>query len=791
MKPPILFLTLLIIILVSCKKDAENPELEPEPETILSDKTLILDKNISSISLIEVDSTKIIFAATGTDLSKIKVGSILVSDMNDKAPNGFLRRVTSVMKSDGKITCETVQASLTDAIVKGSVSFKKTFTDNDILDIDSSGVDISLFDKSKSAQIPSFSFSYKTTIYDSDQKKETIDDQIYVEGKIQLEPTIYFDLDIENSKIKYFRLQMDLKNLIHVKATAKIKLPVLNDEQVLYTFPMAPYTIPIAGIPMPIAKQWIVLVLGIDGNISAKMVCGAQNTNTVKAGIIYEYSSWDVFTGVENSFELVPTTFEGEAKIEPWLQARYEIRPYALQRSRIFIGAKGSVIGEAKLVPQGLDLSLKWGVKLTAKAQMIIFDKSILNYENEIYTKEFPIKQWSSYAFPTLSTISVSNITQSSAASGGNVTSDGGAMVTVKGVCWNKTGNPTLTNKLGFTSDGSGTNNFSSNITGLNPSTKYYVCAYATNSQGTGYGNQVSFTTSSAGYAPNADFNASPTSITEGQSVQFTDKSTYNPTDWVWDFGDGKTSTVQNPTHVYNNAGIYTITLMVSNSFGHDAKTLENYVNVSKTSVQPNSFTDSRDGKTYKWVQIGSQIWMAENLAWLPKVSPSSAGSNTVPYYYVYNYNGTNVTAAKATDIYRTYGVLYNLPAALSACPAGWHLPSDTEWKQLEIFLGMTQSQADLSNWRDTEVGTKLKATSGWNLDGNGTNSSGFSALPGGQRATFGFSGIWIRGFWLSSTEWYSTIAWSRGLGYSGSNIYRGPGPDYDECGYSVRCVKD
>jgi uncharacterized protein (TIGR02145 family) len=104
------------------------------------------------------------------------------------------------------------------------------------------------------------------------------------------------------------------------------------------------------------------------------------------------------------------------------------------------------------------------------------------------------------------------------------------------------------------------------------------------------------------------------------------------------------------------------------------------------------SFTDSRDGKTYKTVKIGDQWWMAENLAWLPAVNPVNDNSSTEKYYYVSGYNGTDVSAAKATQNYTTYGVLYNWPAAMNgaagsdanpssvqgACPAGWHIPSYT-----------------------------------------------------------------------------------------------------------------
>jgi hypothetical protein len=95
---------------------------------------------------------------------------------------------------------------------------------------------------------------------------------------------------------------------------------------------------------------------------------------------------------------------------------------------------------------------------------------------------------------PTLAaTTTVTSIGAITASSGGNVTSDGGGAVTARGVCWSTSQNPTIANSK--TTDGSGTGTFTSSITGLSPSTTYYVRAYATNSGGTGYGAQVSFTT--------------------------------------------------------------------------------------------------------------------------------------------------------------------------------------------------------------------------------------------------------------------------------------------------------
>lgn len=96
---------------------------------------------------------------------------------------------------------------------------------------------------------------------------------------------------------------------------------------------------------------------------------------------------------------------------------------------------------------------------------------------------------------PTVTTTAMSGITSTTAVSGGNITDDGGQAIIERGICWNTSGSPTITDSK--TSNGTGTGSFSSNLTGLNSGATYYVRAYATNSIGTGYGDEVSFTTTS------------------------------------------------------------------------------------------------------------------------------------------------------------------------------------------------------------------------------------------------------------------------------------------------------
>lgn len=299
----------------------------------------------------------------------------------------------------------------------------------------------------------------------------------------------------------------------------------------------------------------------------------------------------------------------------------------------------------------------------------------------------------------------------------------------------------------------------------------HVIRATSIDNNGGSTANEVSvvITDGSGGGAPVAGYTASPTSGTAPLTVNFTDQSTNSPINYQWNFGDGNTSTLQNPSHTYNNNGTYTVTLTATNNYGSDTENKTNYIVVS-IGGGTDTFTDPRDGQTYNTIEIGDQTWFAENLNY------QTANS----WWFENNSSNGNIV-----------GRLYTWDAALTACPNGWHLPDDDEWKVLEIELGMSQSEADDSWFRGTDEGKKMKSISGWPSNGNGTNSSGFSALPGGYRGT---NGSWNSfssdaSWWTSTESGSSNYIYFRHLYTTEDKVYRA-GKDKDS-GVSVRCLKD
>ncbi len=298
-------------------------------------------------------------------------------------------------------------------------------------------------------------------------------------------------------------------------------------------------------------------------------------------------------------------------------------------------------------------------------------------------------------SIPILTSNNPTAILSTAVTCGGNIMSDGGETITEYGTCWSTSTNPTIANSKKSVSSGIGS--FTSSISGLTPNTTYYVRAYATNSLGTAYGQEVTF------------------------------------------------------------------------------KTLL---------TDPVTVTDI-DGNVYNTVTIGTQTWMVENL----KTTRYNDGSAIpyVPYDYDWTYatNGGYCWTNGSINNKEAYGAMYNWYAASTGklAPTGWHVPAKSEVETLVAYLGGTNV-----------AGSKLKESGNqhW-ISGNfdATNSSGFTALPGGYRssATGNFQQFGVTEVWWITTQYSGNMGYQ--LGIESSNAVAALNTNYKLIGCNVRCIKN
>jgi uncharacterized protein (TIGR02145 family) len=335
---------------------------------------------------------------------------------------------------------------------------------------------------------------------------------------------------------------------------------------------------------------------------------------------------------------------------------------------------------------------------------------------------------------------------------------------------------------------------FSAVATGLANGTTYYVAAFAENVKGTAPGDTLSFTTHAA---PTVDTDAASSVTSTAATLNATITATGGAAVSATGFKYATNSALTTPSDA---AGSGTTSPFTAALTGLTASTqywavgyATNAVGTSygdtvtfTTSAPPfacGTSTVTYDGHNYTTVQIGSQCWFKENLR-NDNYNDGTAipGSMDNATWTTTTSGAQAILDADSVANFATYGRLYNWYAVNNAaglCPTGWHVPTDAEWDSLIDYLGGA-----------SVAGNAMKSTTGWPSGRGGTNTSGFSALPGGYRSsgTGDFYDQGDYGGWWSASP-HGTNAWNSYLYSGASYVYHASGnPRF---GFSVRCVRD
>lgn len=399
---------------------------------------------------------------------------------------------------------------------------------------------------------------------------------------------------------------------------------------------------------------------------------------------------------------------------------------------------------------------------------------------------------------PTLLTVDISEITGTTAISGGEITYNGGGNISAKGVCWSLNPNPTVLNS--YTSDGTTTTSYVSYLTELAPNTTYYVRAYATNEAGTAYGDEKEFHTiiDPPTVRTSVVSNITPISAISGGDVSFNGGDIVTARGVCWSITPGPTV---DDSATSNGSGTGVFTSDIKNL---DASTTY-YIRAYATNSAGTGYGDelefstlpacegvttfTYESITYNALEIGNQCWMRQNLNVGTKIdNNNNQTNNSIIEKYCYNFLDANCDVYGGLyqwDEIMQYAASDNaeIGTTRGICPEGWHIPTSNEWAVLSNHLGGD----DLAGGKMKEIGT-----TNWSTPNEGaTNESGFTALPAGirdiadnQTKYLGFTTF----YWSSSSPNGAEIN-TRSLQYQFTTF--NTSTESKAFGYSVRCIKD
>lgn len=409
-------------------------------------------------------------------------------------------------------------------------------------------------------------------------------------------------------------------------------------------------------------------------------------------------------------------------------------------------------------------------------------------------------------SLPSLQTTAISNITSNSCSSGGTVTSTGTSAIISQGICWSTSINPTLENN--HTTESIDTNSFTSTISSLSPNTVYHVRAYATNNSGTGYGNDVSFTTQSIttltvpSLTTSTIANITQQNASSGGNITSDGGAAITERGICWNIV-GNPTISDSKTIVVGSIGIFpanTTQLKAQTTYHIKAYAINSvgvgYGNEITFTTQdlsiPGPMVTDVDGNLYHSVILGGVTWMVENLKTLryQNLVPLTNITTNVDWYNNHPVTGAYCYYNNQSTNASSYGVLYDFFAATDAnniAPVGWKVPSKQDWDNLINYI----------NFNCTERAEALKINSGsytFQIPNNATNLSGFSAMPGGYRSgqNGAFSNQGTNGYWWTTTEQNSLYGKCKRLTWNSADVdetVAGASPG-KKTGLSIRCIK-
>lgn len=802
----LVFLSVLILLLTfGCSKETTSPDNQ---EVIVPETTEIIGTEVANEEIEEIEEDGTIIVGENSTLADLEIGEILIVDVCDAAPEGFLRKIVSRTEENGSVLFETEQASLAEAVQQLTLSESYQLTPENVRQVH-------LYNGSSyTPERDGFEFpvDIDCVLYDQDGNYFTTNDQIKLYGDLTFTAELFTEIEISWFALNKFEIGIESEKDANLNLNASLFWE-FNEELTfdIAEFNFTPITF-MAGPVLIVITPVLNVEAHIHGDLTVTFTTGITYNESVRYGVGYENDEWYQIKESDKTFNYTPPQFTTEFNFETGASLKLSTLIYGVIGP--YVQAKAGLHFQAVLEVNPTETHLNYDLEAILYALCGIYfevlDHTLLDefIEFNIYTH--PIGEWTIPLGENLPPSQPTNPSPSYNASNISINTN------LAWVCTDPDGDPLTFDVYFGTSSNPSLVNSGQSETIYDPGTllvetTYYwkIIAHDDHSNST-TGDVWQFTTTGSGnQPPNPPSNPNPTD-------NATSVSTNTNLSWECSDPDGDPltydvyfGTSSNPSLVnsgqsettYDPGNLIECTLYYWKIVAHDDQgnsTTGEIWQFTTISGGTGTVTDI-DGNIYQTIIIGDQEWMMENLKVthyqngdpISHLTSNTDWASTLDgAYCVYNNDPTNT---------ETYGNLYNWFAAIDTrniAPEGWHVPADYEIRELEMALGMSEGEANSEGWRGTDEGSKMGGYADLWLDGALENniefgSSSFNFLPGGIRRDNGiYDFMSSNGYFWSTTEHYGYWAWFRIFDYDhseiGRNYYMGL-----RNGFSVRCVKD
>ncbi len=384
----------LVIVAIAfnwgCKKEASPVQPLPAPDTIIPTSTKPIDSTSFSNQLVSIsqDSSTFVFNQGSATIDNLQTNDVLVSNKG----LGMLRKVTSVAKSNGKVTVQTAQATLTDAIQKGSIEIEKPLSPVDTSKIlyKCGGVQFS-----KSTVKPTgFSLELRdVVIYDADGDTNTTNDQIVANGNIDLSQTFKLDLSVDNWQIKTLTMSTTFTEEMQLSISMDLINISYKKTKEILRVEFTPFTVFIGIVPVVITPILSINV-GVDGEIYANLSSSISQQAEFTSGLKYDGNSWSPIANETHSFTFQPPTITVGASLRGFIGAELQALIYGVVGPTLQPELYSEVDANPSQNPWlnlYAGISVEAGVEVEVLSHLIAgYQATVLNLRTSIWTQSSP-----------------------------------------------------------------------------------------------------------------------------------------------------------------------------------------------------------------------------------------------------------------------------------------------------------------------------------------------------------------------------------------------------------------
>ena len=363
----------------------------PATEIVISDSTKVVTEETEQhlISSSE-DLSTLVFSQMTEDLTDLKPGDILVSGITDKTPDGYLRQVVTIEKSDGYTTLGTVQAALDDFVEEGDLHVSQTLTSADIDDIElAEGVTL---DNSRDVQGNKLRLNINNVVL-----LQSGGQKVTAFGSLTLDPRYDLDVSVRFGSLKELKFVVDLKEEVDIGINANLDLNSRKVSKKITTLKSKNIKVIIGGVPV-VFKVTMPIYLHLDGSLSAGIEAKVNQSANVKAGLQYKNGNWSTIRSFSKSFSF---SLNGQAEANltltaevPVILAVYGVKgPYVSTEPHLRARTSVDIKHNSPLV-YDVDFSLYAGIDIDVGVKIKALGRTLVDVEKEIYENEWHLRTW-------------------------------------------------------------------------------------------------------------------------------------------------------------------------------------------------------------------------------------------------------------------------------------------------------------------------------------------------------------------------------------------------------------